>query len=443
MSADIVEQVIHEIKSSKPQIFSIQLDETTDVSSCAQLIVYVRYVYMGNFKEEFLFCKQLETTTTAQDVFNIIDKFFRNYHISWLNVCGVCTDGAPSMLGCKSGFQQLVKCVTPSVIGTHCMLHRQVLATKTLPHDLLITMKSIIDLVNFVKSSALNTRLFSCLCGDMNSPNSVLLFHTTVRWLSRGKVLNRVFELRNELKVFIRQKNRLDFEKLFTDKFETLKTVYLVDMFTILNTLNLSLQGPMATCLDLLETMKAFSLKLQLWIEKLDQNKFHMFEKLSCFIQENDFDEEMTKPIGVLIKEHLQLLKIEISRYFPELPQTPFSLVRNPFSMKIEEVPKEAQENFIELITSDVAKTNYSLLSINEFWVKSFDTYPVLSELALRMLLPFPTTYLCEATFSSLLVIKNKYRNNLVTENDLRCAVSKTEPRIFELVKKKQAHSSH
>ena len=42
MSTDINEQVITEVQGSKYG-FSIQLDEATDVSNCAQLLVFVRY----------------------------------------------------------------------------------------------------------------------------------------------------------------------------------------------------------------------------------------------------------------------------------------------------------------------------------------------------------------------------------------------------------------
>ena len=125
-------QVVKQLKSSTCKLFSLQLDESTDVSSCSQLLVYVRYVYEKEFKEEFLLCRELETTTKVQDVFVLIDNFFQENGIEWKNLCGICTDGAPAMLGSRSGFQKLVKDRSPQVTGIHCMIHRQALACKTL-----------------------------------------------------------------------------------------------------------------------------------------------------------------------------------------------------------------------------------------------------------------------------------------------------------------------
>ena len=124
MSADIMEQVIKEMKSAPLGIFNILLDESTYVANSSQLLVYVRYIYEGDFKDEFLFCKPLETTTTARDVFDTVGSFLENHDIPWGNVCGVCTDGAPAMRGCRSGFQRLVINASPKAIGTHCMIHR-------------------------------------------------------------------------------------------------------------------------------------------------------------------------------------------------------------------------------------------------------------------------------------------------------------------------------
>ena len=67
-------------------------------------------------------------------------------------------------------------------------------------------LKDIIKVVNFVKSSALNSRMFSKLCENIEAIHCRLLFHSEVRWLSRDKVLERVFELRKELQVFLTSK---------------------------------------------------------------------------------------------------------------------------------------------------------------------------------------------------------------------------------------------
>ena len=71
------------------------------------------------------------------------------------------------------------------------------------------------------------------------------------------------------------------------------------------------------------------------------------------------------------------------------------------------------------------------------------DSYPTLTRIVLRKLLPFATTYLCESSFSTLLQLKTNTRNRLKVEDDLRCALSTTEPEIQELVKQKQLHPSH
>ena len=96
----------------------------------------------------------------------------------------------------------------------------------------------------------------------------------------------------------------------------------------------------------------------------------------------------------------------------------------------------------LELINSDAANNDFSSMSVTQFWIKCLQSYPILSGSALCFL-PFPTTYLCETGFSSLLVIKSKYRNRLDAEDDLRCALAKTAPRIPDLVKQKQAQPSH
>ena len=149
ISLNIKEQVLDEIKKSP--LFAIQLHESTEVSQFSQLLAFVRYVHEENFKEEFLFCKPLKLNTRAEDVLEAVNDFFNENDLDWVNLVGITTDGAPTMLGSRSGFQTLVKQRAPLAIGVHCFIHREALASKTLPDKLYTVFKVLVKIVNYVK----------------------------------------------------------------------------------------------------------------------------------------------------------------------------------------------------------------------------------------------------------------------------------------------------
>ncbi len=68
---------------------------------------------------------------------------------------------------------------------------------------LMNVLKDLVKIINFIKSRPLNFRIFTILCDEVGSNHNTLLFHTEVRWLSRGKVLIRFYELRKEIRTFL------------------------------------------------------------------------------------------------------------------------------------------------------------------------------------------------------------------------------------------------
>lgn len=60
----ILSQLVGRLRCCK---FSLQLDESTDVASAAQLIALVRYPWDGAILEDFLFCKEVPGRTTGGD----------------------------------------------------------------------------------------------------------------------------------------------------------------------------------------------------------------------------------------------------------------------------------------------------------------------------------------------------------------------------------------
>ena len=49
-----------------------------------------------------------------------------------------------------------------------------------------------VNIINCIKTSALNTRLLKALCDETGSDHQNLLFPSEARWLSRGEALKRL-----------------------------------------------------------------------------------------------------------------------------------------------------------------------------------------------------------------------------------------------------------
>ena len=244
--------------------------------------------------------------------FQMLIDFFDKTELSWSELVGVCTDGAPAMIGANSGLISLVKQKNPAIQGTHCMIHKAALVSKTIPKRLHEHMFVVIKVVNYVKSSALYTRLFRKLCKDMDADHTALLYHTQVRWLSKGNMLSCIFELREEVKLFLVAKQKHDFLLAFDgDGFSTY-LAYLADTFEALNQLNKKLQGPGTNIIVHSDAINAFVIKLNLWRQRAKNNNFASFHRLTE-ITGDDFNKNLKKDII----SHLRNLQDEFERYFP------------------------------------------------------------------------------------------------------------------------------
>lgn len=88
-------------------------------------------------------------------------------------------------------------------------------------------------------------------------------------------------------------------------------------------------------------------------------------------------------------------------------------------------------------------KSYFKSTQLVQFWLNVRKDYPAIAKIALRNLMSFSTTYLCERAFSTLIYLKNKYRNKLNVESDLRLKLTSFNPDIDFLVKNKQCQRSH
>ncbi|XP_075162700.1 zinc finger BED domain-containing protein 5-like [Haematobia irritans] len=368
MASDVKSQLIQHIKDSP--LIALQCDETTDVSCSCQLLFYCRYIKEDSICEELLFSKPLTTTSKGEDIFKALSDFLDANDIPWGKIAGICTDGAPSMTGCKSGFIHYAKQKNNNIIFTHCVIHRQALAARTLPDELRSSLNCAIEVVNFIKCSALRTRLFETLCLDLNADHKNLLFHTQVRWLSKGNMLGRLYELKNEVEIFLLSTKNEKLYDCFTNKNTIIFLAYLADFFEILNNLNLKLQGETTNILTALDSINSFMEKIKLWKKRILSPfpKYTSFPRLNDILDSEDIENRNLD--GILL--HLDALLGEFNRYFPDMTTDCWQnkLFRNPFLLDVMVLPEDIQEEAIDLKNDSIAKDDFDILTTENFWLK-------------------------------------------------------------------------
>ncbi|KAL4148803.1 hypothetical protein QTP88_002956 [Uroleucon formosanum] len=292
------------------------------------------------------------------------------------------------MSGTRSGLQARLKTINSSIIWHHCCIHREALAAKNMPEKLNEVLRDIVQVVNLIKARSLNSRIFNLICEDMGM-------------------------------------------------------AYLADIFNSLNSLNISLQGKEDNIFHTEDNIEAMLKKLELWRKRALQNNFNHFPTLYAFIESSD--EVFPQDTKDIIIEHLQILKHSFRKYFP-VPDKNKNWVVDPFNADVPDITglTTTQENqLIEISSNSNLKRVFKESSLSSFWLSIRQDYPEISDSALRPLMLFSTTYLCEKGFSAYVYTKNKYRNRLNIESDLRMQLSNIDPKIPDLVLKKQHHPSH
>ena len=86
MSADVLMRVNDGVRVSRFG-FAIQLDESTGMSNCLQLLVYVRCAGTNSLKTELLISTELLAITKGKDVFRMVDDYFQQ-NLDWNMVVG-------------------------------------------------------------------------------------------------------------------------------------------------------------------------------------------------------------------------------------------------------------------------------------------------------------------------------------------------------------------
>ena len=90
---------------------------------------FVQWASVTSIEKAFFFCSPLQSTTQTADILQKVDDYFKKWDLKWENLCSVCTDGAPAVIGARSGFGKRVEELAPGATSVHWIIHGQTLAS--------------------------------------------------------------------------------------------------------------------------------------------------------------------------------------------------------------------------------------------------------------------------------------------------------------------------
>ena len=253
-----------------------------------------------------------------------------------------------------------------------------------------------------------------------------------------------LLELRSEVHTFLIE-HRSPHATLFQDTDWLAKMCYLADIFSKLNELNMSLHGKDTSILKLYNKVGGFLKKAELWRRASAQGDFTCFPQVDDFLCSEDVDRASVK---LLIVGHLTNLIENFHSYFPDMEEKSKQLdwVKYPFHLSEtngSKLPVTNQETLLEVSSDRGLQMKFATSTLTQFWVCVKQEHPDLGQKALEQLLTFASTYLCEASFSAMTVIKTKQRNRLCLEKSLITAVASLPPRLTKILSEAQAQVSH
>lgn len=425
---------------SQCEKYSLALDESTDINDTAQLAIFIRGITTKfDVVEELLDLRSMKGQTTGQDIFEEVTAVLQKFNLPIDKLCGVTTDGAPSMTGNVKGFVALLlNSVSQPVSVHHCIIHQEHLCAKTL--DLKNVMEKVVSTVNFIRSRGLNHRQFRAFLVEIGADHDNVLYFTSVRWLSRATCLNRFWSLRHEIAAFMTSKGKN--VSFLTDDLWLNDCAFLVDITKHLSDLNVKLQGENQTVNKLYEHVVAFIQTLQLFKTQLDVNKCVHFATLSSRLPETV---DYTRYSSLISR-----LKNEFETRFNDFKVglDSIKLCSDPFSVDANNVSDQYQLELIQLQNNAEIKrafAGHDLITFYKDYVSSED-FPALHKLAVHVCSLFGSTYCCEQLFSRLKGVKTSSRSLLSDrhlQGVLRIATASVRADVSELCKKKQCQISH
>lgn len=196
----------------KKTFFSLILDETTDISTSKCLALLTRYYCKEEEKTiDALFGLIELDKTTADAIFSAVTCYLQKYDIPLTNIIGFASDNASVMMGYLNGVKAKFENLVPNIFVMGCLSHSlHLCASKaccSLPNDVERLTRSI---YNYFSHSAKRQHDFKEFQEFVEVEPHKLLRPCQTRWLSLNTVIKRIIEQWNALIVYFEKESLIE-----------------------------------------------------------------------------------------------------------------------------------------------------------------------------------------------------------------------------------------
>ena len=177
---------------------------------------------------------------------------------------------------------------------------------------------------------------------------------------------------------------------------------FLSDLFDKLNSLNLSFQESSENIITVSSKLKSFGEKLLLCQNEILKRVF------DCFPTYNKC--ASNKEITFEILYTLTDLQSALQHYFPTVASNEYGWVSYPFGNYEATNVTTEEEQLIDLKNNTFLQSRFAQKNLDEFWIPINELNPAISLKAIKIILPFASSWFCEFGFLALTKIKSRKR---------------------------------
>ncbi|XP_072436522.1 general transcription factor II-I repeat domain-containing protein 2A-like [Chiloscyllium punctatum] len=378
--------------------------------------------------------QSMKGTTTGNGLFTEVNACLDTLGLKWDKLAGVTTDGCPNLTGKNVGLlktmQNKVIEIDPDqkLVFLHCIIHQEVLCKSVLKINHVVDV--VTKIVNFIRARALNHRQFVALLEENETEHRELGYHTAFRWLSLGKMLKSVWDLREEIQDFCVKKGNGIPQLSDADWIADLG--FADDVTALMNELNVKLQCKGLFVHEMDNFVKAFMRKLQLLSSQMEDNILTHLPTLKEAAPSADHLHRYSSM--------LEALHGEFSRQFQDFKtvENEMHIMFSPFTCNVESAPSNVQLELIDLQSDTLLAEYFRSVSLLDFYSSlKEENFPHMRRHAQKILVPFGSAYIYEQTFSVMKFNKSKYRSSITDDHlsaVLHISISDIQPDFGALV---------